>query len=163
MHDAEKLNEPQQRHLYASCQYIDGLLCDIEQIFSQENSLSPFPRYVIDLPPAAMKQLEDHVRRIREQLLQALAWQQIRPEEPEIPVSRAVLTNLSFIGIAIEELSPQYMRGCGAVPEGAIEGLNRVIRELRCAARGMERHLREQMADREAKSGDEGAERGNSQ
>ncbi|MGO8760076.1 MAG: hypothetical protein ACLQG3_18325 [Terracidiphilus sp.] len=145
MKDAEKLNEAQQRRLYASCQYIDGLLCDIEQAFHQADSLSPFPRYIVDLTPAEIAQLEDRIRRIRERLLQTLSWQDMRPEVPEIPTTRVVLTSLAFIDIAIEELSPQYLRGCGAVPEGAIEGLNRVIRDLRSVTRGMERHLRVQM------------------
>ncbi len=150
MHDAEKLNAAQQRRLYISCQYIDGLLCDIEQVFHQEDSLSPFPRYVIDLTPMEMNELEDHIRRIREQLLQALAWQEMQPEAPEIPATRSVLSSLSFIDIAIEELNVRDMRGCGDIPEGAIDGLNRVIRDLRSVTRGMERRLRQRMAARPA-------------
>jgi hypothetical protein len=145
MQDTEKLNEAQQRRLYTSCHYIDGLLCDLEQAFQQEDSLSPFPHYVIDLTPAEMKQFEEHIRQIREQLLRTLAWQDLKPETPSIPLSRAVRTSLTFIDVTIEELSPSYMRGCGAVPEGAIEGLNGTIRDLRAAARNMERYLQSEV------------------
>jgi hypothetical protein len=149
MQDAEKLNEAQQRHLYASCHYIDGLLCDLEQAFHQEDSLSPFPHYVIDLTPAEMKQFEEHICRIREQLLRALAWQDLKPEAPAIPLTRAVRTSLTFIDVTIEELSPRYMRGCGTVPEGSIAGLNEVIHDLRSAARDTERYLQNGVVARE--------------
>ena len=149
MQDAEKLNEAQKRHLYASCHYIDGLLCDLEQAFRQEDSLSPFPHYVIDLTPEEMKQFEEHIRQIRERLLRALAWQDLKPEVPSIPLTRAVRTSLTFIDVTIEELSPRYMRGCGTVPEGSIEGLNGVIDDLRSAAREMEHYLQRSVAARE--------------
>ena len=147
--DAEKLNEAQRRRLYASCQYIDGLLCQLEQAFHQEDSLSPFPRYVNDLNPAQMNKLKDQIRRIREQLLETLAWQGMKPESPSIPTSRVALTSLTFIDMTIEELSPRHLRGCGAVPEGAIDGLNRVVRDLRFAAGAMESYLRKKIASRE--------------
>ena len=149
MQDAEKLNEAQRRRLYASCQYIDGLLCQLEQAFHQEDSLSPFPRYVNDLNPAQMNKLKDQIRRIREQLLETLAWQGMKPESPSIPATRVALTSLTFIDMTIEELSPRHLRGCGAVPEGAIDGLNRVVRDLRFAAGAMESYLRKKIASRE--------------
>ena len=122
MQDAEKLNEAQQRRLYASCRYIDGLLCDLEQALHQADSLSPFPRYVVDLTPAEVSQLEEHIRLIRVQLLRTLAWQQIKPDSPEIPATRAALTSLTFIDIAIEELTPRQLRGCGPFPKAQSKG-----------------------------------------
>ncbi|MGA9060202.1 MAG: hypothetical protein WB341_00920 [Terracidiphilus sp.] len=153
MQDAEKLNDAQQRRLYASCRYMDELLCDLEQVLHQADSLSPFPRYVIDLTPAEVCELEGHIRRIREQLLRSLAWQQLSPETPDIPATRVALTNLSFIDIAIEELNPRHLRGCGVVPEGAIEGLNRVIRDLRSVTRRMELYIRRELATRASDGG----------
>ena len=150
MQDAEKLNEAQQRRLYASCRYIDGLLCDLEHALHQADSLSPFPRYVADLTLAEVGQLEEHIRRIREQLLRTLAWQQMKPDTPEIPATRAALTSLTFIDIAIEELTPRHLRGCGAVSEGAIEGLNGVIRDLLSVIRGMELYIQQKVAARKA-------------
>jgi len=148
MQQTERLNEAQQRRLYASCRYIDGLLCDLEQALHQADSLSPFPRYVVDLTPAEVSQLEEYIRRIRVQLLRTLAWQQMKPDTPEIPASRAALTSLAFIDTVIEEFTPRHLRGCGAVPEGAIEGLNGVIRDLRSVTHGMELYIQQKMAAR---------------
>jgi len=140
-----KLNDAQQRRLNITCKYIDSLLCDMEHALHSATSQSPFPRYVIDITPAQARVIEDHIIHLRSQLLRTLAWQHMKPEPPEIPVTRSLLTDLGFVDIAIEELKPRYMRGCGAVPEDAVEGLNGVINELRFMAGSMERYLRQEL------------------
>lgn len=85
------------------------------------------------------------MRRLRAQLLRALDWQQLKPKPPDIPATRAVLTNLAFIDIAVEELRPGYMRGSGTVPEDAVDELNGVVHELRSLVEGMERYLRQEL------------------
>jgi GTP-binding protein EngB required for normal cell division len=69
----------------------------------------------------------------------------MKPDPPDIPVTRSVLTDLAFIDIAIEELRPSYMSGCGAVPEDAISELNGVVHELRSLVRSMEHYLRQDL------------------
>ncbi|MGP8176208.1 MAG: hypothetical protein ACLP7O_16920 [Terracidiphilus sp.] len=140
-----KLNDAQRRRLNITCKYIDSLLCDMEHALYSATSQSPFPRYVVDITPAQARVIEDHIIHLRSELLRTLAWQHIKPEPPEIPVTRSLLTDLGFVDIAIEELKPRYMRGCGAVPEDAVEGLNGVINELRSMAGSMERYLRQEL------------------
>jgi len=140
-----ELNEAQLRRLGVTCAYIDKLLCEVEQVLHETASTSPFPRHVVDVTPAQTRVLEDHIRRIREQLLRALAWQNITPAQPEIPATRSALTHLAFVDIAIEELKPSYMRGSGAVPEDVAEELNGVVHELRSVAQSMERYLRQEL------------------
>jgi GTP-binding protein EngB required for normal cell division len=69
----------------------------------------------------------------------------MKPNPPVIPATRAVLTNLAFIDIAVEELRPTYMRGSGAVPEDSVSELNGVVHELRSLVEGMERYLRQEL------------------
>jgi GTP-binding protein EngB required for normal cell division len=69
----------------------------------------------------------------------------LKPEPPEVPVTRSVTVDLTFIDIAIEELKPSYMRGCGAVPDDAVDELNGVVHELRSLAGSMERYLRQEL------------------
>jgi predicted GTPase len=99
----------------------------------------------VDISPAQIRVLEDHIRRLRSQLVRTIAWQQMKPEPPEIPATRAVLTNLTFVDIAIEELKPSYMRGSGVVPEDALTELNGVVDELRSLVTGMERYLKQEL------------------
>jgi len=69
----------------------------------------------------------------------------MKPEPPEIPVSRLVITDLGFVENAVEELKPRYMRGYGAVPEGTIGGLNRVVDELGTLVQRIEHSIREEL------------------
>ncbi len=144
-----QLNEHQQTRLRVTCQYIDKLLGDAEDILHAATSQSPFPRYIADITPAQIRVIEDHIRRLRSQLVRTLAWQQMRPAPPDIPATRAILSNLNFVDIAIEELKPHYMRGFGAVPDDAVSELNGVIHELRALISGMERYLQEMNQDLE--------------
>jgi GTP-binding protein EngB required for normal cell division len=121
------------------------MLSEIEQALHSAASQSPFPRYVLDIAPAQVRVIEDHVGRLRSQLLRALDWQHMKPDPPEIPVTRSVLTDLAFVDIAIEELRPSYMSGCGAVPDDAIGELNGVVHELRTLVGSMERYLRQDL------------------
>ena len=139
------LNDAQQRRLSVTCKYIDKLLCDIEQALHSAESTSPFARHVVDITPAQTRVIEDHIGRFRSQLLRALDWQHMKPDPPEIPVTRSVMTDLAFVDIAIEELRPSYMSGCGAVPEDAVGELNGVVHELRSLVGGMERYLRQDL------------------
>src|ERR1700728_3954123 len=144
-----QLNEHQQSRLRVTCQYIDKLLGDIEDILHAATSSSPFPRYMVDLNPAQVRLMADHIRRLRSQLIHSLKWQQMTPSPPEIRATRAVLTNLNFVDIAIEELKPHYMRGFGAVPDDAVSELNGVVHELRALISGMERYVQEMNQDLE--------------
>jgi GTP-binding protein EngB required for normal cell division len=99
----------------------------------------------VDITPAQTRVIEDHIGRFRSQLLRALDWQHMKPDPPEIPVTRSVMTDLAFVDIAIEELRPSYMSGCGAVPEDAVGELNGVVHELRSLVGSMERYLRQDL------------------
>jgi hypothetical protein len=63
-------------------------------------------------------------------LLHSLAWQKIETETPTIPASHAILTHLSFIDIAVEELRPRYMRGSRPIEDGVASELNGVVHKL---------------------------------
>jgi GTP-binding protein EngB required for normal cell division len=140
-----ELNEHQKTRLRITCRYIDKLLSDIADILHAATSQSPFPRYGVDINPAQIRVLEDYIRRFRTQLVQTMAWQNMKPEPPDIPATRAVLTNLAFVDIAVEELKPGYMRGSGAVPEDAIQELNGIVHELRSLITSMERYLKQEL------------------
>jgi GTP-binding protein EngB required for normal cell division len=142
---AGELNEHQKTRLRITCQYIDKLLRDIENILHAATSQSPFPRFIVDINPAQVRVIEDHIRRLRSQLVRTIAWQQMKPEPPNIPATRAVLTNLAFVDIAIEELKPHYMKGSGHVPEDAVSELNGVVYELRSLVSGVERYLKQEL------------------
>ncbi len=138
------LNDAQQRHLSISCQHIDRRLCEAGEILRETESPSPFPRHIPDVTPEQARVIADHMQRIREQLLLALAWEGLKPEPAEIPASHALIVMMAFIDITIEEMKPGPMRGCGAVSEEAAAGLNNVVRDLRAVTQGMEQYIRQE-------------------
>jgi prepilin-type processing-associated H-X9-DG protein len=140
----DALNEAQRLRLNVSCQYIDRLLTDVGSILHAATSPSPFARYKVDISPAQVRVIEDYIHRLRQQLLRSLAWQHLDPGDPAIPATHAILKNLSFIDIAVEELRPRHMRGSGPVSDLVAGELNGVVHELRSLIEGMNRYLRQE-------------------
>lgn len=139
--NGEALTENHQRRLRIHCAHIDKLLSDTEKILHSSEGLSVFPRYLPDLTSAQTRTIESYIQQLRSRLIHVLAWQGMTPETPTIPASRAVGVNLAFVEIAIEELKPKYMRGSGAIPEGALVGLNGVVQELNSVALRLSRYV----------------------
>jgi GTP-binding protein EngB required for normal cell division len=141
-----QLNESQQRHLVVSCQYIDRLIADIEQIVLASSSGSLFPRYTATLTAIQKKVLGDYLARIRDRLLTVLASQHLQPPSPRGGDVFAIRTTLTFIQVAIEELKPKYMRGYGDVPETLVPQLDGIADELATIVQKLEEYLAEDPA-----------------
>ncbi len=126
----EHLNPNQASRLRVTCQYIDKLLGEIEDVLNTTSSRSAFPRYSTDIVPAQRRTIEDYIARVRAQLIRVLDGQGIVREKPSIPASRAIHVTLGAIDIAAEELKPSYMRGYGDLPERVATELNGIAGEL---------------------------------
>ena len=139
----ETLNPFQANRLRVTCQYIDKLLAEIEEILYSTTSKAAFPRYATDILPAQRRTIEDYIARVRAQLLRVLEGQGIAREKSSIPASRAVHVHLGAIDIAVEELKPKYMRGYGEVPETVATELNGIVGELSGLIQRLDRYLSE--------------------
>lgn len=128
-HGEDGLNEHHLRRLLVSCQYIDGLLAEVEGILDAVHSKTVFPRYSLDVAPEERPVIEEYIGRIRRQLLQ-LARAHDLSSEPIIPARRAIHSILSVLRISAEELNPKYLRGYGQVPEPAAARLKPLVGEL---------------------------------
>jgi GTP-binding protein EngB required for normal cell division len=140
---SESLNPYQANRLRITCQYIDKLLGEIEEILNTTTSKAAFPRYSTDILPAQRRTIEDYIARVRAQLLRILDGQGIARQKPSIPASRAVHVMLLNIDIAAEELGPKYMRGYGEVPESVATQLNGIMGELSGLVHRFDRYLSE--------------------
>ena len=125
------LNEFQARRLSVTCQYIDKVVGEIEEVLNSAASKAAFPKLIQDVTPAQRRTIEDYLARIRAQLARVLEGQGIPRPEAWIPASRAVYTSLTVIDIAVEELRPRYMRGYGKVPAEMATELEGISGELR--------------------------------
>jgi GTP-binding protein EngB required for normal cell division len=140
------LNENQQRHLVVSCQYIDKLLVEVEQIVTGSSSRPVFPRHTATLTVLQKKVLGDYLARIRDRLLSVLDSQHLRPAPPHAQDVFAIRTTLTFVDNAIEELKPKYMRGFGAVPDALVPTIDGIVDELRTIVRKLSEYLAEDPA-----------------
>lgn len=145
-HDAiSLLNEAQRRRIRVSCEYIDKLLSGCETILHAQASRSPFAKYISDISAAQAGVLEDYIQRIRVQLMGTLRWQNIDVPKPRILSTQAILTNLTFVDVALEEMRPRYMRGSGEISESAATELSGAVHDLRSLFEGMTRFLHQEM------------------
>lgn len=141
--DNAALNENQERKLRITCQHIDKLLADIEDILNETSSKTPFPRHISDIAPAQRRTIENYIARIRAQLVRVLDGQGISRQEPSIPASRTIQFTLVSIDIALEELKPKYMKGHGKVSSSAATELNGIVGELQGLVTRLNRYLKE--------------------
>ncbi len=127
---AESLNEAQRRRLLSSARYADQLLTEIESILNSAGSKCLFPKYRPDVTPAQAKLIRNSIARFREQLSRALDSLGVVHEGPPFEALRSIRITLGFVQVAVEEMAPQYLRGYGSLPQGAVSQLQGVCAEL---------------------------------
>jgi len=138
-----QLNEYQARRLRVTCQYIDKLLGDIESILNSSESKTAFPRYSTSLSPEQRRAIEEYVARLRARIVGVLEAQGIATQQAAIPALHAITVALDAIGIEIEELMPEHMRGYGDLPEPAAKELSGIVEQLHGLAAEFEGYLRQ--------------------
>jgi len=137
----DSLNENQVRRLRVTCQHIDKLLSEIENILNESVSLAAFPTYTSNITPAQRKTIEDYIVRVRARLIQVLEGQGIPRQQPWVPTSRAINVRLVGIDIAAEELKPKYMQGYGEVSAATATELNGISGELQGLVARLDQYL----------------------
>jgi hypothetical protein len=142
MHPRGSLNEYQARRLRVTCQYIDKLLGDMESMLNLSHSKTVFPRYSADVSPEQRRTIEEYIARLRAQIVRVLEAQGIAAPQAPIPALHAITVALDAIGIEIEELMPEHMRGYGDLPEAAASELNGIVDQLRGLTAEFEGYLR---------------------
>ncbi|MFZ3341329.1 MAG: dynamin family protein [Terriglobales bacterium] len=138
---AHLLNSNHERRLSVTCRHIDKLLAEMESALNVSASKLAFPQYASDLSPAQRRVIEDYISRIRGQLMRVLDGQGMERPQADIPVSRALHVNLTFVDIAAEELKPEYMSGYGQVPQAAAVELNGIAGELHGLVKQLDQYL----------------------
>jgi hypothetical protein len=134
----QKLNEDQQRHLLVGFQYVDKLLSDIERILTASSARSPFPRYRWPLSPEQRAVVEERIALIRATIVRVLGEQGIPIQPGKVDTAFAIRSALRFADIAVEEMSPKYMRKYGDLDPSAVPELTSIGEELRAMVRALD-------------------------
>ena len=137
------LNANQRHRLLITCKHIDKLLGDIEETLNATASKGVFSNDVNDITPPQRKTIEDYITQLRERLLHVLASQSLAPEEPHISATHSSEVGLTFIEVAIEELSPRYMRGYGPVSQEGASDLYRIMANLQSVSKELNHYVQQ--------------------
>lgn len=146
------LSASQRNRLLVTCKHIDRLLGDIEATLNAAVSKSVFPNYIEDVSPFQRKIIEAQIARLRQKLLEVLASQSIAPEPPQISATHSIKVGLTFVDIAVTELSPRHMRGYGAVSEQGAEDLKEIVAGLQSEIREMQMQLSDDTTEKGSKA-----------
>jgi hypothetical protein len=119
-HKPSPLNEHQRHHVWATCQYVDRLIGDIEAVLRASTSDSPFAKYVDDLSAAEKQALVDQCAALRAYMVRVLDHHGANPGNAPSSARHAIRTALGLADVAAEEVRPQYMRGYGAMSDEAL-------------------------------------------
>ena len=146
------LSPSQRNRLLVTCRHIDRLLGDIEAALNAAASRSVFPSYIEDVSPFQRKLIESQIARLRQKLLEVVASQSIAPEPPQISATHSIKVGLTFVDIAITELSPRHMRGYGAVSEQGARDLNAIVANLQSGVQEMLQLVAEERKEKGSKA-----------
>ncbi|MGQ9632952.1 MAG: dynamin family protein [Bryobacteraceae bacterium] len=141
MRRADSLNESHRRRLLASAQYADKLLGEIEEILKSSDSKSPFLKYRPDLTLHQARLIRSYAARFREHLARVLEAAGVERPGPKFSALHSVRVTLSFVRIAVQEMTPQYLRGYGPLSEQMEVELRGLSAELEAVITELERNL----------------------
>ena len=123
------------RRLLIEFRHVDELCAEMLALCEAEPLGTPFEEIVQDLPEQSRTELRQHVKRLRQLILQILADREIPVEKQPIRAAHAVRVRLHLIEMALEDLKPERMRGYGALSPAARQELLDIIETLSTALR----------------------------
>jgi GTP-binding protein EngB required for normal cell division len=127
--------------MLASARYADKLLSDIEGILNSADSQSPFSDYRMDLTLHQARLIRSNLVRFRQHLSRTLSAIGVEHGEPRFGAMHAILVTLTFVRIAVEEMTPERMRGYGELSEEAAGEVRGLCAELLGLLDNLERAL----------------------
>ncbi|MGC8884416.1 MAG: dynamin family protein [Bryobacteraceae bacterium] len=141
MDGAVQFNEAQRRRILANAEYADRLLADIEGILAGAEAGRLFPRHEPDFTPQQARLIRSSIALFRRQLGRFLEAARIGGDSrrARFGALHSFLTTLAFVRVAVEEISPEHLRGYGtlsAESETALRGLCNELEGLVTALEG---------------------------
>lgn len=125
-----QLNDFHRRSVLAGFLDIHHRLAKLEGAMAGCDRSSPLSEFVQDISPAEIKVVQDYCSRVRSTMLACLEQCDIPLEVHRTSLRWALQTGVAFVGIAVDELGPERMRGYGTLDGNAQETLRKIQREL---------------------------------
>lgn len=110
--------------------HIESRLDEMEPLLAQSKRPSPLDQHVHDLSPTEAKVVEDYFARIRSTMVTCLEKHGIPVEVHRVGLRWALQTSMSFLSIAVAEVSPDRLRGYGEMDEAGRQEVLSIQQEL---------------------------------
>ncbi len=124
------MNEHHQRCIATTLRHIDGVFAEIEGILAAIGTGSPLSQYALDLEPMQRGVVEDHLHRIREEMVEAMKRLGIPLDGRRTSACWSIRNRLLGASIAIAEMEPPHLRGYGALDAHDKAEITRVCAEM---------------------------------
>jgi hypothetical protein len=109
----------QQQSFAVAFMDVHDRLTHMESFIAQADRATPFGRYVGDMTADERKVVQDYFMQIRDAMQALLAANQIPLQLTPNSLRWALETGLVYVQVAVEEMSPERLRGYGTLtPEG---------------------------------------------
>src|SRR5262249_28994076 len=127
------LNDSQQRSIVCGFLDIHRRMAEIEALLKQDDSESPFSEYVNDLTPDERKAVDNDFANLRDAMAASMQEAAIPPDVPRTSLRWKIQCTLTFLHIAVLEMSPERLQAYGhvdAVAESQVKNIQQKLNRL---------------------------------
>jgi len=110
--------------------HIESRLSEMEPLLAQGKRQSPLSQHVNDLSPSEAKAVVDCFARIRSIMLACLEKHGIPLEVRRVGLRWALQTSMMSLSVAVAEVGPERLRGCGDLDEAGRQEVLSIQQEL---------------------------------
>lgn len=144
MDGTARFNEAQQRRILANAEHADRLLADIENILAGSEGGRLFPKHIPDVTLQQALLIRSTISLFRRQLGRFLQAAGIDSESRRrrFGALHSILVTLAFVRIAMQEMSPEHLRGYGGLDAESETMLRGLANQLESLVATLEAELR---------------------
>jgi GTP-binding protein EngB required for normal cell division len=110
--------------------HIESRLKEMEAMLARGKRPSPLDQHVHDLSPTEVKVVEDYFARIRSTMVTCLEKHGIPIEVSHVSLRWSLQTAISFLSVAVAEVSPDRLRGYGELDDAGRKEVLNIQQEL---------------------------------
>jgi hypothetical protein len=140
------LNSSQQRSIVCGFLDIHRRMGEIEALMKQDHAESPFSEYADDLTLPERRTVEEHFAKLRATMLHCMQDAAIPPDVPRTSLRWKIQCTLTFLHIAVLEMSPERLRAYGPVDPAAENQIKQIQQDLNRLIQGIGAALRQSVA-----------------
>lgn len=121
--------------------YLDDLLERIATLCNAPNGTRQYPLYREDVSRGRLESALADIRRCRKLVHEFDRRWNVSPHEREVTLSKALIVELQFLDIALDEMAPERLTGYGPVTGDLRGDYVRLVEDCKAIVAGMQSDL----------------------